>query len=131
MAHQVGGCVNEILVVDDDTLIRNLVADWLTEAGYGVRQAQNGVAALASLRAAPARLLITDMHMPSLNGAETLAVLSREFPTLPVIAMSGHFSSGLEFSPQTALKLGARKVLAKPFARDDLLAAVRELVGSE
>jgi DNA-binding response OmpR family regulator len=123
--------VSGILVVDDDALIRNLVADWLTEAGYGVRQAQNGTAALASLRAAPARLLITDMHMPSMNGAETLVVLSREFPTLPVIAMSGHFSSGLEFSPQTALKLGARKVLAKPFARNELLAVVRQLVGSE
>jgi CheY-like chemotaxis protein len=122
--------VSEILVVDDDRLIRSLVADWLTEAGYSVRQAHNGVDALASLRAGQARLLITDMHMPSMNGAETLAVLSREFPALPVVAMSGHFSAGIEFTPQTALELGARKTLAKPFTRDDLLAAVHELIGT-
>lgn len=121
--------MNEILVVDDDALMRNLVADWLTEAGYRVRQAQDGTAALAALRATPARLLITDMRMPNLNGAETLAVLSREFPELPVIAMSGDFSSRTGFSPELAVRLGACKALAKPFARDELLAAVRELAG--
>jgi CheY-like chemotaxis protein len=122
--------VNDILVVDDDVLIRSLVAEWLTQAGYSVRQAEHGVAALAMLRSAPACLLITDMHMPCLNGAETLDIVGREFPALPVIAMSGHFGSGLGTTPEMALRQGARKVLAKPFARDDLLGLVREVVGT-
>ena len=56
--------MNDILVVDDDVLIRSLVAEWLTQAGYSVRQAEHGVAALAMLRTEPADLLITDMQMP-------------------------------------------------------------------
>ena len=123
-----GTGASDILVVDDDALLRGMLAEWLTQAGYGVREAQDGVAALALLRAAPARLLITDMQMPSLNGAETLAVVCREFPTMPVIAISGHFDSGFGFTRDTAIKQGASKVLPKPFSRDELLALVRALV---
>jgi CheY-like chemotaxis protein len=123
--------VNDILVVDDDVLIRSLVAEWLTQAGYSVRQAEHGMAALAMLRSAPARLLITDMQMPGLNGAETLAVLRREFPAVPVIAMSAQFNSGLGLTPETAVKQGACKVLAKPFARQDLLDLVRAAVDTK
>jgi CheY-like chemotaxis protein len=124
-------CVIDILVVDDDTLLRGMVAEWLTQVGYVVREAQDGVAALALLRGAPARLLITDMQMPSLNGAEMLAIVCREFPTMPVIAMSGQFDSGFGFTRETAIKAGATKVLAKPFSRDDLLMSVRAVVDLE
>ena len=120
----------DILVVDDDVLIRSLVADWLASAGYSVRDAEHGMAALIMLRAEPARLLITDMQMPCLDGQQTLTVLRREFPELPVIAMSGQFRSGLGLTGEMALQLGARKVLAKPFARVDLLDLVREVVGA-
>jgi DNA-binding response OmpR family regulator len=124
-------CVIDILVVDDDTLLRGMVAEWLTQVGYVVREAQDGVAALALLRGAPARLLITDMQMPSLNGAEMLAIVCREFPTMPVIAMSGQFDSRFGFTRETAIKAGATKVLAKPFSRDDLLMSVRAVVDLE
>jgi CheY-like chemotaxis protein len=119
---------SDILVVDDDTLLRGMVAEWLTQVGYSVREAQDGVAALALLRAAPARLLITDMQMPALNGAETLAIVCREFPAMPVIAMSGHFDSGAGFTRDTVVKQGASQVLTKPFSRDDLLTLVRAVV---
>jgi len=122
--------VNDILVVDDDALTRSLISEWLTQAGYGVRQAEHGEAALAMLRAEPARLLITDMQMPRLNGAETLAVLRRELPALPVIAMSAGFGSKRGASPDVAVRLGARRVLAKPFACQDLLTVVREVLRS-
>ena len=118
----------DILVVDDDALLRGMVAEWLTQVGYSVREAQDGIAALALLRGAPARLLITDMQMPSLNGAEMLAVVRREFPTMPVIAMSGNFDSGFGFTRDAAIKQGATKVLTKPFSRDDLVTLVRAVV---
>jgi CheY-like chemotaxis protein len=105
-----------------------MVAEWLTQVGYSVREAQDGIAALALLRGAPARLLITDMQMPCLNGAETLAVVCREFPTMPVIAMSGNFDSGFGFTRDTAIKQGASEALTKPFSRDDLLTLVRAVV---
>ena len=120
--------MNDILVVDDDPLTRDLISEWLTEAGYIVRQAEHGEAALAILRAEPARLLITDMQMPRLNGAETLAVLRHELPALPVIAISAAFGSGRGVSPETALALGASRVLAKPIAYHDLLTIVQEVL---
>jgi CheY-like chemotaxis protein len=120
--------VSDILVVDDDALLRGMMAEWLTQAGYSVREAQDGGAALALLRGAPARLLITDMQMPCLSGAQTLAVVCREFPTMPVIAISGHFDSGAGFTRETVIKQGASKVLTKPFSRDDLLTLVRAVV---
>jgi CheY-like chemotaxis protein len=121
---------NDILVVDDDILLRGMVAEWLLSAGYSVREAEHGGAAIALLRHSPARLLITDMQMPHLDGAETLAAVRREFPDMPVIAMSGHFDARAGCTPEMALRRGARKVLAKPFSREDLLGVVREIVGS-
>jgi DNA-binding NtrC family response regulator len=118
----------EILVVDDDALMRGLLAEWLSEAGYGVRQAQTGTAALQMLRNRPAGVLITDMDMPGRDGAQTLGEARRMLPGLAVIAISGGACNGRQNWAATALKLGAAKTLAKPFERQDLLAAVEEVV---
>jgi CheY-like chemotaxis protein len=123
--------VNDILVVDDDALTRDLVGEWLTHAGYNVRKAEHGEAAIAMLRAAPARLLITDMQMPRLNGAETLAIVQRELPSIRIIAMSARFGSGRDVLADTALALGASRVLPKPFGHLDLLSLVNEVLSIE
>ena len=115
-------------MVDDDALMRELLAEWLSEAGYRVRQAENGANALRMLRSRPAALLITDMDMPGRDGAQTLDDARRMLPGLPVIAISGGVRDGGWNWAATALKLGAAKALAKPFERHDLLAAVEEVV---
>ena len=118
----------EVLVVDDDALMRGLLAEWLSAAGYRVRQAENGATALRMLRSWPAGLLITDMDMPGRDGAQTLDEARRMLPGLAVIAISGGARDGRRNWAATALKLGAAKALAKPFERQDLLAAVAEVV---
>jgi DNA-binding NtrC family response regulator len=118
----------EVLVVDDDALMRELLAEWLSEAGYRVRQAENGANARRMLRSRPAALLITDMDMPGRDGAQTLDDARRMLPGLAVIAISGGARDGRQNWAATALKLGAAKALAKPFERHDLLAAVEEVV---
>jgi len=118
----------EVLVVDDDALMRGLLAEWLSAAGYRVRQAENGAIALRMLRSRPAGLLITDMDMPGRDGAQTLDEARRMLPGLAVIAISGGARDGRRNWAATALKLGAAKALAKPFERQDLLAAVAEVV---
>ena len=118
----------DVLVVDDDALMRGLLAEWLSDAGYRVRQAENGTNALQMLRSRPAGLLITDMDMPGRDGAQTLDEARRMLPGLPVIAISGGARDGKQNWAATALKLGAAKALAKPFERQDLLAAVEEVV---
>jgi len=121
--------MHDILVVEDDELIRSLVAEWLTRAGYTVCQAVDGEAALAAFRQSVS-LVITDMSMPRRDGTQTLEWLRREHPSTPVIAMSGHFGDGRKYTRTGALALGARRVLAKPFTQEQLLEAVQELVGA-
>ena len=123
------GEVKEILVVDDDELMRELVAEWLTADGYRARTANDGEMALELLREREAALIITDLHMPKLGGAEAVTQMRREHPGVPLIAMSGHFRSGRYVTPEMVLELGARLALAKPFSRQDLLQAVRDILG--
>ncbi|HZP94205.1 MAG TPA: response regulator [Burkholderiales bacterium] len=120
-----------ILVVDDDDLLRRLLVEWLVMAGYEVREAIDGQAAVESLLAQPAGLVITDMHMPGASGAGVLAMLQRHHPGTPAIAVSAHFGSGRGYSAENAIALGARRVLAKPFSRTDLLEAVREVLDAD
>jgi len=120
----------QILVVDDDAILRDLVADWLEGAGYRVRKAESCSRAVAAVarEAAPA-LIVTDMFMPGACGAEAIAQLKRAHPGTALIAVSGHFSSGQALSAQAAVSAGADRALAKPVKRADLLRAVAELVG--
>ena len=120
--------MEEIVVVDDDALIRELLAEWLGEAGYRVRQARTGSEALQMLRGQSAGLLITDMDMPGRDGAQTLEEARRLQPGLAVIAISGGARKGKRDWVATARELGASSTLAKPFERADLLAAVAKIL---
>jgi CheY-like chemotaxis protein len=120
----------DILVIDDDAILRDLVTDWLEAAGYRVRRAGNCCAAIEQLgREAPA-LIISDMFMPGPCGAEVIKQLKREHPQVALVAVSGHFNSGQGLSAEAALAAGADRALAKPVKRADLLRAVAELVGA-
>jgi len=120
----------DILVVDDDAILRELVTDWLEAAGYRVRKAANCCAAVGELEREPPALIITDMFMPGPCGAEAIAQLKREHPQIALIAVSGHFKSGQGLSAEGALAAGADRALAKPVRRADLLRAVTELLGA-
>ena len=120
----------DILVIDDDAILRDLVTDWLEAAGYRVRRATSCCAGMADLsRQAPA-LIVSDMFMPGPCGAEAIAWLKREHPGVALIAVSGHFNSGQGISAEAAIAAGADRALAKPVKRSDLLRAVAELVGA-
>ena len=120
----------EILVVDDDAILRDLVADWLEGAGYRVQKAENCSCAVGAMaRRAPA-LIVTDMFMPGACGAEAIAELKRTHPGIALIALSGHFASGQGLSAQAAISAGADRAFAKPVKRADLLRAVAELLGA-
>jgi CheY-like chemotaxis protein len=122
--------LEDILLIEDDELMRELVVEWLSDAGYRTYAAHNAEVGLQILRERQASLVVTDMHMSGLHGKETLSLLRRDFDWLPVIAISAHFRSGRGVAPEQALALGARKVLAKPFTRQDLLSAVQEVIGA-
>jgi CheY-like chemotaxis protein len=119
----------DILVIEDDSIMREALTDWLQEAGYGVRAAADGSAGLAEVKLTVPAVVITDMQMPITSGAVVIAELNRDYPQVPIIAISGLFNSGHGLDAAGALALGAERTLAKPFRRAELLRAIAELVG--
>jgi CheY-like chemotaxis protein len=119
----------EILVIDDDPLMRDLITDWLEAAGYRVLKATDCGAACAALERAPA-LVVSDMWMPGPCGAEAIRWMRQKHPGLQLIAVSGHFGSGQGCTAEDAVGAGAARALAKPVKRAELLSAVAELIGA-
>jgi CheY-like chemotaxis protein len=119
-----------ILVIEDDPIMRELLAEWLLAAGYRVGTAAEGAAGIADARACRPALVVTDIHMPGTGGAAVIREVGRIYPGMPIIAISAHFRSDHGLSPAAAAALGAARTLAKPFGRKDMLGAVVELVGS-
>ena len=119
----------DVLVIDDDAIMRELMADWLEAAGYRVHKADGCGTALAELRRHTPALVVTDMFMPGPCGAEAIARLKAEQPGIALIAVSGYFNSGHGLSAEAALSAGADRALPKPVKRGELIQAVAELVG--
>ena len=119
----------EILVIDDDAIMRDLMGDWLEAAGYAVRKAANCTAGVAELERGSPALVVSDMWMPGPCGAAAIHWIRQKHPGLQVIAVSGQFNSGEGCSAGDALKAGAARALPKPVKRAELLGAVAELVG--
>jgi CheY-like chemotaxis protein len=118
----------DILVIEDDAIMREAVAEWLVGAGYRVRTAENGDAALASVNEELPALVVTDLHMPGTGGAALIGELKRHHPEIPIIAISGLFESGFGMRAEDVVALGAARALAKPFRRRELLSVVAELL---
>jgi CheY-like chemotaxis protein len=119
-----------ILVIEDDPILRELLADWLLAAGYRVAVAADGGAGIMAARAERPSLVVTDMHMPCTDGAVVVTEISSLYPGIPVIAISGHFGSDRGPTSDEALALGAARAIAKPFKRGDMLQTVKELLAS-
>lgn len=118
----------EILVIDDDALMRDLIVDWLEAAGYAVHKATDCNAACSALQRRPA-LVVSDMWMPGPCGPAAIRFLKESSPETKLIAVSGHFGSGQGTSAQEAVSAGAARALAKPVKRAELLSAVADLIG--
>ena len=99
--------------------------EWLSAEGYSVRAAAPGDAQAPD----KADLVIVDVYMPRNEGAKTLRAVKAAYPETPLIAISGQFRSGLVGSCTAADALGVQQVVAKPFTRRDLLAAVEDVIG--
>jgi len=119
----------DVLIVDDDAILRDLVADWLEAAGYKVRKVADCDAVCRALKDGAPALIISDMYMPGHCGAAAIAALKRGAPGVAVIAVSGYFKSGEKVTMDEAIAAGAARALAKPVRRAQLLVAVSELIG--
>jgi len=105
--------------------MRELLAEWLSAEGYSVSAAAPGIAQVPH----DADLVIVDVYMPRHEGTSRLRAVKAVYPDTPLIAISGQFRPGLVGSCTAANALGVRQVIAKPFTRRDLIAAVHGVIG--
>ncbi|MDQ3224957.1 MAG: response regulator, partial [Gemmatimonadota bacterium] len=119
--------VGTVLVADDDHAVRSLAASVLYEAGYTVELAEDGVQAVERLRELGPKvsLILLDLTMPRLGGAEAALELRRIQPEIPIVAMSGY--GDVEVMERFS---GASidDFLPKPFSPDQLAAKVRDVL---
>ncbi len=117
-----------ILLIDDETSTRQLLAAVLADAGHHVTQAADGRIGLQLLRLDDFDLVVTDVIMPGLNGLALVEALRAPRPERPIIAMTGAIA-GSELFARIARDLGPHRTLAKPFKVVALLDAVDQALG--
>lgn len=119
-----------ILLVDDDRAVRYILVRTLKAAGYGVVEAGDGAQAWTCFQDNPRRFdaVVTDVVMPRMPGTVLAARVHATRPSLPVLLMSA-------YSPAELLERGLEaahgNLMSKPFNPDDLVAAVRHILGEE
>jgi DNA-binding NarL/FixJ family response regulator len=117
-----------VLIVDDDEDLRATIATMLADAGYPTRQADCGVEALRIARLEPPALVLLDVNLPGMCGYEVYRLLRDELgDQLPIVFISGERTASLD--RVGGLLLGANDYMVKPFAEDELLARVHNLLG--
>lgn len=113
-----------ILMVDDNTQLRELLGGALTKMGYEVTSASNGAEAFRAISLNRYDVVLTDMLMPERDGIEVIGELRRLQPEARIVAMSGGGRGSRDHYLQTAKGLGAHAVLGKPFSMSELTAAL-------
>jgi two-component system, chemotaxis family, chemotaxis protein CheY len=116
---------NHILLIDDDIIVRQTIVNVLTDAGYDVASAADGVAGMRAYHKRKPDLVITDIIMPDQEGIQTLMEIHKVDPSAKVIAISGGGRTSNVRILDVARTMGASDVLAKPFDLEELLAVVR------
>jgi excisionase family DNA binding protein len=120
--------LRRVLVVDDETAVRQMLGKTLRGTGFDVDEVANGSAALEHLRASAYDLVVTDLCMPGLNGTALAREAKRLRPDLKILIVTGYPS---EASAIDAVNNGADGYLRKPFESADLLLAAARALSLE
>src|ERR1019366_3742779 len=111
-----------ILVVDDETTIRELICSILTQAGFDSRPVTSGVEARALLHSADCySVVLSDLIMAGMDGLSLLARIRQDHPDIPVVMVTAVHDISIALA---AIRNGAYDYLLKPFDREQLLAIV-------
>ena len=113
----------KILVADDEEVIRNLLIDVLSEEGYEVTAVTNGVEAIAKIKEEPFDIVFSDVHMPGMNGVDTLKTIKAISPETALIIMDSYPDHLLD----EAREIGVFAHLHKPFDIKGVITAVKEI----
>lgn len=116
--------MQRILVIEDDGPSREVIARTLSGAGYEVLQATDGSEGLLLWQRERPDLIVTDLHMPNVDGLEAIMALRTWGVTIPIIAVSGGDTHASFLALECANDLGATSVIQKPFDPRALAALV-------
>lgn len=117
--------MNRIAIYEPDDLMRSLLREWLTAAGYTVRDSMTD----AGLSVPAPSLAIVSVETPKSANEVLIRGLQREYPGTPIIALSSRARSGLCSNGAAADALGVERLLAKPLRQHELLVAVDAAIG--
>jgi two-component system chemotaxis response regulator CheY len=117
-----------ILTVDDSASLRMAIKIALTNAGYAVTEAGDGVDGLAKAEAARFDMIVTDLNMPRMDGLTMIRELRKQPAQagIPIIFLTTESSAEMKGQAKAA---GATGWLVKPFVADDLVRVVRKVLG--
>jgi two-component system response regulator AtoC len=115
----------KILVVDDEELIRNLVINVLSEMGHSWITAIDGVDALQKMGENKFDAVITDITMPNMDGIILTREISKQYPAIPVMVM---IAFDEEYAMGTAISVGAREFIKKPFSLDEFAIRLHKMI---
>ena len=128
MQEEKGGAMEgygkRVLIADDEESVRRLVAVVPEQAGYIVHAAVDGVEALGEMKKRRFDAVISDFHMPRLDGEQFLLLCRLMWPDIPVLLLS----ADLQELPPSLKQQGARILISKPFAPETLLQSLHESV---
>lgn len=121
-------CQWRVLLAEDDVLLANTVHDFLSDEGFEVALATDGRQALERACTATFDVLLTDLRMPHIDGAELVRRLRADHPKLPVVVMSGNAPANL-WARLTRDEDGPTMIVNKPMRLQHLLHALLTVLG--
>ncbi len=113
------------LVVDDEELIRYLVASYLSKLGHSCFTAVDGIDALEKMEKNKIDAVITDIKMGNMDGIALINQISKKYPEIPIMVMTAFEN---EYSQGTAISIGAREFIKKPFSLDEFAVRLQKLI---
>ena len=117
----------KILIIDDEPEICKMVTEFLFDAGYTTSFALNGPDGLAMIKRDLPSLVLLDMGLPGMDGAEVMRLIREQFPALPVVVLTGHRDTE---NVRTMVGLGVSEYLTKPIHMETLLNQfVKDIIG--
>lgn len=114
--------MSKILAIDDDSIIRTLLSNSLSKAGYAVTTAADGESGLKKAATEKPDIVITDYQMPGLSGLDVLSELKKTQPGTPVILLTAHGDVALTIK---SIQLGAYDFIEKPIQMQEVLEIIR------
>lgn len=114
-----------VLIVDDEEVLRQMVARVLKYMGIESESAADGFLGLEKLKASPFDLVIADIRMPNMDGIELLKIVKSEYPRTDVVIMTAHSA---KYSFIDVVESGATDFINKPFSVEELKAKVERVL---